>query len=62
MTTRFMGKLVNNTGQDLRGMFEDAIRDANFMPLPEEIADIFSVRRYVADNGEERMIVDFADV
>ncbi len=57
METRFNGLVVNNTGADIRGIFEDAIRDANGGPLPEEIADLFSVEVVTID-GEDRLIVD----
>ena len=58
-TTRFNGLVVDNTGADIRGIFEDAIRDANGGQLPEAIADIFSVR-VVNVHGERRLIVNFA--
>jgi len=55
--TRFSGLVVNNTGSDIDGIFEDAIRNANGAALPEEIADLFSVRVVTID-GERRLIVD----
>ena len=57
MKTRFNGLVVDNTGADIRGIFEDAIRDANGDPIPEEIADLFSVEVVTID-GEDRLIVD----
>ena len=56
---RFTGLLVNNTGQDIRGIFETALRDANGT-VPAELEDIFTVREYF--NGDERrLIVDMIE-
>lgn len=51
--------VVNNTGRDLR-MFEPAIKDsiANNKPLPEEIADLFTLT--VVKAGDKiRGIIDW---
>jgi hypothetical protein len=58
--TRFNGLLVNNTGEDIRGVFEDAIRDANGGNLPEAIADLFDVSEVYVGN-ERRLIVNMAN-
>lgn len=58
--TRFNGLLVNNTGADIRGPFEDAIREANGEPLHEAIRDLFNVH-VVEVEGERRLIVDFEE-
>ena len=60
MHERFTGLLVNNTGADIRGLFEDAIRDANGRDLPEELADLFTVDT-IHEGGERRLLVDFAN-
>jgi hypothetical protein len=58
---RFTGQLVNNTGLDIRGIFEDAIRDADGGDLPEEIADLFTVTRITYSDGEAALLVNMMD-
>jgi hypothetical protein len=56
-------KLINNTGTDIRG-FEEEILAAidNGGTLPEELADVFTLRRSSAANedGSPRWILSFA--
>ena len=54
---RFTGKIVNNTCENLDGMFENAIRDNSGM-IPEIIADIFTARR-IENKNETVVVIEF---
>ncbi len=57
-------RLVINCGADLRGCVEDALIAAiraGTTVLPEEIADLFTLTLFTADDGRPAGAVDFAD-
>lgn len=52
--------LVNNTGSDIR-MFDEVLADCvnNSKPLPEDMADTFSLEIFVRPSGSKYGVLNF---